>query len=125
MCSDKGIPITNFWKDDLPLHHTEAIILFELTMQIGWKRNRKVDLLKRIRRIGRRQSYSVRETKLLRRLFNQQIQKGVFDYEAILEHFPGKTIESLVNRFNETDTNIQLDPVTNEVSAHQRKFKNN
>lgn len=103
LCAEEGTCITNFWKDDLPLAQPEASILLELTAQVGWKRNRKIDLLKRIRRIGRKDSFSVRETKLLRRLMNQQQKKGTNDYESVLEHFPGKTLEDILRRFNETN----------------------
>ncbi|CAI2383018.1 unnamed protein product [Moneuplotes crassus] len=101
LCETRGISIENFWKDDLPLQNLEVSVLYELTSCIGWKRNRKIDLLKRIRRIGLKRTFSVRETKLLLKLMEVETIKEKPDYEAVLEKFPGKTLEDLMKRFNE------------------------
>ena len=66
-----------------------------------WRRNRKKDLLRRIRKIGLRKTFSVREIKLLRKLINQQVKEGFIDFEAIHGQFPGKTIEQLKEKYNQ------------------------
>jgi len=58
-------------------------------------------LLKRIRKIGNNCDFSVRETKLLRKLVNQQLKNGHTDFEAILEQFPGKTKGMLERKYYE------------------------
>ncbi|CAI2383133.1 unnamed protein product [Moneuplotes crassus] len=106
LCQRRGISIENFWKDDLPLPKPEVSVLLELSICIGWKRNRKMDLLKRIRRTGRRKNFTVRETKFLMRLMKKEKHKETPDYEAVLENFPGKTLEGLIKTYNEAKENI-------------------
>ena len=68
--------------------------------QIKWRSGPTV-LLRRIRRIGRSKTFSVRETKLLRKLINGQKRQGYVDFEEIQDEFPGKTIEMLKKKYNE------------------------
>mmetsp|Transcript_20613 Transcript_20613/g.18254 ORF Transcript_20613/g.18254 Transcript_20613/m.18254 type:complete len:275 (+) Transcript_20613:17-841(+) len=99
LCSQHGIVIDNFYKDDKPLQDVEAVVLLQLSLEIGWKKNRRCDLLKRIRRISRKTTFSVRETKLLKKLIQDQAKEGYKNFEVVLEYFPGKTIDILKSHF--------------------------
>lgn len=94
------MPITNFWSDAYPLPKPETDILIALAKKISWKRNRKLDLLKRIRRIATRKTFSVREKKLLKRIINKQKANGIEDVNEITENFPGKSIERCYEEYN-------------------------
>ena len=99
LCNEKNIPIDNFWANDESLAEEEAKILLQLALEINWKRNRKLDLLKRIRRIARKTSFSVRETRFLGKLVKQQIKEGYQDFRTILDYFPGKTFRMVRDHY--------------------------
>ena len=56
-------------------------------------------MLRRIRRIARKTTFSVRDTKLMRRLVLKQEKKGYIDFEEILCHFPGKTTKMVEDHY--------------------------
>ncbi|CAI2362036.1 unnamed protein product [Moneuplotes crassus] len=107
ICKEHGVSVTNFWKDSAPLPRREKSILIALADKICWKRNRKLDLLKRIRRIATKKTFSVREKKLLKKIIsknsklhlliaggcNNQILSEIQGTQEILENFPGKSLE--------------------------------
>ena len=99
-CKEKDIEISDFWKTKNSLNGNlyETLKIFEELIQ--WKSGPQV-LLRRIRRIGRNKNFSVRETKLLRKLINAQRKKGYENFEEILDEFPGKTIEMLKEKYFE------------------------
>ena len=74
-------------------------ILKALKQIIKWKRNIK-SLYDRISNIYS-DDFTIRETKLLRKLINQQKKEGYIDYQAIIYHFPGKTIEACKEKYLE------------------------
>ena len=88
------------------LHSNEELtgihenIMGQLVEYTSWKGTVR-RLLERIRRIGRQSDFSVRQTKLLRKLINGQIREGYTDFEAVLQYFPGKTVEMLEAKYNE------------------------
>ena len=101
-CDESGYKITDFWKDDKKLTGDLYKIYRQIIKIVNWK-GHKLDLLKRIRRIGKNSTFSARETKLLRKLANQQRRKGCIDFESIVYFFPGKTVEMLEQKyFNKT-----------------------
>jgi len=99
-CKDSDLEISDFLqtKGTLKGDLYEALKNFE--EQIQWRSGPKV-LLRRLRRIGSRKTFSVRETKLLRKLINAQKKQGYVDFDEILEEFPGKTVEILKEKYNE------------------------
>ena len=94
-----NVPIENFWKNDENLEGIEAEILINLTQEVNWKRKRKYDLLRRIRKIARRKEFSVRETKMIKKLIRKQMKEGFMNFEAIKYYFPGKTAEMIKDNF--------------------------
>ena len=70
-CKEKDIEISDFWhtKKSLRGDLYDSLKVFEELIQ--WRSGPKI-LLRRIRRIGKSKTFSVRETKLLRKLINSQ-----------------------------------------------------
>ena len=99
LCTQNNIPIESFWENDDPLEGDKLGILKQLIVEINWRKNRKVDLLKRIRRIGRKTTFSVRETRFLGKLIHNQVEEGYRDFEVILQYFPGKTLEMVKDHY--------------------------
>ena len=99
LCGESNIPVESLSKTDSPLSKEEDQILIKLAQEIDWKRNRRCDLLRRIRRIANKTTFSFRETLLLRRLILKQKSQGFFDFDLILDHFPGKTTEMVKDHY--------------------------
>jgi len=75
-------------------------ILRILECQLQWRSGLHV-LLRRIRRVGRNDKFSARQTKLLRKLVNAQKKQGYIDFEEVHDYFPGKTLDMLESKYNE------------------------
>ena len=64
--------------------------------------NKLKSLLARIQKIGRnRTNFTIREVKFLKKLINQQKKDGYTDFEEVADHFPGKSVETLENKYYE------------------------
>mmetsp|Transcript_3635 Transcript_3635/g.3379 ORF Transcript_3635/g.3379 Transcript_3635/m.3379 type:complete len:83 (-) Transcript_3635:21-269(-) len=80
-------------------------ILEQLIIEIKWRKSRKIQLLNRIRKLITKTSFSIRDTKLLSKLVNQQRRDGHIDLESILYYFPGKTVDLLCEHYNSKAVN--------------------
>jgi len=94
------IPIDDFTNPNGETSEEMVEVLRIMKKKLEWKRSKMV-LLKRIRKISNNREFSVRETKLLRKLINRQKKDGYIDFQEVLFYFPGKTIEILRNKYNE------------------------
>jgi hypothetical protein len=92
--------MASFWIDNSKLTGTLKVILRSLCVEVDWK-DRASKLLKRIRRIGRNQDFSVRDWKLLRKLVNQQKRAGNVNFSKLEYFFPGKSEELLQRTYTE------------------------
>ena len=99
LCKNSNVEISEFWEDDEPLSEDLYDILRRLEYEIQWRSGLPI-LLRRIRRVGKNTKFSVRDTKLLRKLINGQKKQGYINFEAVLDDFPGKTISMLQNEYN-------------------------
>lgn len=75
ICEEYGCQISEFWQFKQKPSGALAMVFEEIVDVVGWK-GPKRDLLKRIRRIGGKTHFSARESKLLRKLVNQQRKAG-------------------------------------------------
>jgi hypothetical protein len=75
-------------------------LLIKIREKIDW-RGPKIELLRRIRRLGRSKKFTVRDVKLLRKIVNQQKREGYTDFKAALYYFPGKSVEMIERKYNE------------------------
>ena len=94
------IPIDDFTNPNGETSEEMVEVLRIMKKKLEWKRSKMV-LLKRIRKISNNREFSVRETKLLRKLINKQKKDGYIDFQEVLFYFPGKTIDILKNKYNE------------------------
>ena len=101
-CDEQGYEITDFWKDNNKLSGGLYKIYKQVLKIVNWK-GHKPDLLKRIRRVGTKSTFSAREIKLLRKLINQQKREGYVDFNSILYFFPGKSVKMLEQKYYNKD----------------------
>jgi hypothetical protein len=99
-CQAEGLDIEDFWKDNEILRPQLYKLLLKVKEEINWG-GPKVELLKRIRKLGKSTTFTVREVKLLRKLINQQKREGYTDFKAVLYYFPGKSLKMVRNKYNE------------------------
>ena len=52
-------------------------------------------LVQRVQKLANNQKFSVRDKKLLIRLVKNRPKEDQIDYEAVIYHFPGKSVEQL------------------------------
>ena len=90
LCPEHGFETTDFTHSRGEPTEEMFEVLNIIKSKLGWKRSKNL-LLTRIRKVGKNTKFSVRETKLLRKLINQQLKDGLTDFSAVLHHFPGKT----------------------------------
>ena len=89
-----------FWDDEEKLTNEMVRILKQLKDEFDWS-NSKYQLLARIRKVASSKTFTVRETKLLRKLVNQQTKEGEADFESVQYYFPGKSLQSLKAKYYE------------------------
>ena len=94
LCEESGLKMADFWKNSLPLELEHKEVLFKLAAEVSW-RGRESKLLKRIRRLAKKEGFSVRDTKLLSKLVNQQRRRGYRNFDELAYYFPGKDAEML------------------------------
>lgn len=98
LCKRENCDMSKFWENNEKPEGTYKQIFMELKQSIEWKCTHK-DLLKRIRKIGRCTKFTARETKLLRKLINQQMRESEVNFDQVMFYFPGKTAEMLENQY--------------------------
>ncbi|CAI2369216.1 unnamed protein product [Moneuplotes crassus] len=96
LCKESQTLLSEFEGTDFPLTDKLMQILEQLITEIKWRKSRKMQLLKRIRKLIMVKTFSTRDLKLLHTLVLQHQKKiGFIDYESMLYYFPGKTPEML------------------------------
>lgn len=100
------MPISKFEGTKFPLSKKLMQILEDLIEEISWRRSRKQQLVQRIRKLIMDPSFSIRDTKLLSKMVNQQRKKGYTDYQELLYYFPGKTVEMLSDHYNKRNVSM-------------------
>ena len=90
LCQEYGFETTDFTHSRGEPTEEMFEVLNIIKSQLGWKRSKNM-LLARIRKIGKNTTFSIRETKLLRKLINKQLKDGFSDFSSIIDQFPGKT----------------------------------
>ena len=99
--------ISHFWEKN-SIEDSYCKILKILGKEIHWNKNKLKNLLLRIKKIGKNSTkFSVRDVKLLRKLINRQKKENKIDFEAISHHFPGKSTQTLENKYNEKYSRFQ------------------
>ena len=68
--------------------------LEEISSRIGWKGTLK-RLIRRIKAVFSRTTFSVRERKRLKKIIKKDYIGRSIDYEEVLQEFPGKNLEIL------------------------------
>jgi UDP-2,3-diacylglucosamine pyrophosphatase LpxH len=99
-CKEKGINPSEFWVEDKKIWAAHKDILCKIRLETNWK-GTKNELLRRIRKVALKSSFSAREVKLLRKLVNEQKKNGYTNFEEIQYYFPGKTVEMMEEKYNE------------------------
>lgn len=100
LCKENKVPLARFEGEKFPLSKKLMQILEDLIEEISWRRSRKIQLVQRIRKLIMDKSFSIRDTKLLSKMVNQQRRKGYIDYEELTYYFPGKTADMLSEHYN-------------------------
>lgn len=77
-------------------------MLETLAQTLGWRGRIKI-LVKRIQTLCKRQYFSVRDQKLLRKLLSKHYSDCEINYDKLLYHFPGKTVDHLKSYIQEND----------------------
>lgn len=94
------VALSEFEGAQYPLSDQLMEILDRITEEVSWRQNRRFQLLKRIRRVMAKKTFSTREVKLVSKLVNMQLREtGKIDYEAVLYYFPGKTAAQIEQVF--------------------------
>ena len=75
-------------------------ILWDICEKTKW-RGPTFYMLRRIKRIIKDHEFSVRQFNLLKRIIRKEYHYKNFDYHAIGLHFPGKSIDSIINNCNQ------------------------
>ena len=83
--------ISDFWIHNRGVDYLLDEILDEVLSQISYKGD-KDQLLKRIRKVARFKTFSIRDRKLLKKLVEAQKQKHDIDLAQLEYFFPGKEI---------------------------------
>ena len=90
LCTNNQRNISDFWKVDLESDLVLQKILIEVHQQTNFKGD-KIYLFKRIKKLGSKQKFSVRENKLLIKLIQLQLKSNKLDFNQIEYFFPGKS----------------------------------
>lgn len=90
---EEGLSIESFWSDNFTMTNLHHCIISRLSICFRWKRNVKT-MLKRIQRLGKNQTMSVRQSNLLSKLIRDAGDEAL-NLDEIIHMFPGKTIETL------------------------------
>lgn len=94
VCQENGFEVTEYWtKRDIQTRPQYAL-LESVIPEVNWKGTR-LELLRRIQKIGKNKTLSCREKGLLKKLITENIKNGKCNYKAILYYFPGKTEAAL------------------------------
>mmetsp|Transcript_30193 Transcript_30193/g.29685 ORF Transcript_30193/g.29685 Transcript_30193/m.29685 type:complete len:115 (+) Transcript_30193:481-825(+) len=103
LCKESDISLSEFEGSNFPLCDKLMKILEQLIVEIKWRKSRKLHLLKRIRKLIMEKKFSIRDSKLLSTLANQHQSKyGFVDYSAMLYYFPGKTVQALMETYEDS-----------------------
>lgn len=79
-----------------PIHPDQEKMLTMLATKVQWKGS-LINLVNRVKTLFKFNEFSVRELKLLKRLVKKQYKAKEINYEKLLEEFPGKSLESIIN----------------------------
>ena len=101
ICNHQNISIEDFWDENAVMSEDHEKVLKDLKAQVHWRR-RTSAMLKRIQMLGKNQSLSVRQRKLLKTLVARANKnKTELVLEEIADMFPGKSISTLESGLNE------------------------
>ena len=102
ICDENNTRIEDFWKSFYELNSHQIKILEELSEKVMWKRKNFTSLHSRICKIGaRRETFTVREIKFLKKMVNRQLRKGYTNFQELVYYFPGKTVDKLTEKYNQ------------------------
>jgi len=94
ICKEKNLDITEFRNSKIVNRKEYVDVILQVSDIVGWK-DTPAHLLTRIQKILSESYLSVRETKLLKRLFRDQKKNDKICFNELLYYFPGKTVEIL------------------------------
>ncbi|CAI2359788.1 unnamed protein product [Moneuplotes crassus] len=103
LCDQRNIEVSQLCRTSSLLDELHREIIETLASEIHWPIQKLPKLLQRIKKIGMNSNnFTVRDTKLLRKLINSQKKaKLPVDFTKISHNFPGKSIETLKAKYNE------------------------
>ena len=100
ICSCQNINIQDFW-GDVEISEDHEKVLNDLKAQVHWRRG-ILAMLKRIQKLAKDQSLSVRQKHMLRRLVGKAEKNNTeLVVEDIADMFPGKLISTLESGLND------------------------
>lgn len=93
-CKANGFEVSEYW-DNKEIKNTPQYMMLDTILQMVDWRGTRLELFRRIKKIGSNKNLSCREKQLLKKLVNDQVSKGSLDFDEISYYFPGKSITVL------------------------------
>lgn len=94
ICNEQGYEVSDFWTNPNIIQSDQYKVLKTIIPIISWC-GTKLELLRRIQKVGQNQTLSCRERLLLKRIVSKRFKNRKIYYKDVQSEFPGKTVETL------------------------------
>lgn len=100
MCDENDYELKAFWSNPDIQQTPQYQMLSDVIVEVDW-RGTKLELLRRIQKVGKSQKFTCRETTLFKKLMTTKVKGKTPSLKDVRGYFPGKTMESLEAHYEE------------------------